>query len=102
MPVNMTINLFSLCSARQIGGSTYQCKNHGPVLSVTKRKVTFESVNPVLTVSLRTGFSKLYVELSALLITENACYRRRLEHYFSRKMGHDVRHEDGKDAVVDR
>ena len=66
-------NIFSAFPVVWMSGTTYQCKNQGPGLSVTKRMVVFESLRPVLTVSRRTGFAKLYAVLFALRTTENAC-----------------------------
>lgn len=53
--------------------NAYQWKNHGPALSVTKRKVTLSPGVPILTVSLQIGLTKFGVLLPATLTTANLC-----------------------------
>ena len=76
MPVNMTVvnpKVRNMQGGEKKLNETNQCIIHGPSLSVWKRMVTLSVEPPMLTTSRRTGFTKLYVELPALRITEKLC-----------------------------
>ena len=80
MPVNMAAMKITYQQHEIISGdNSYQCKYHGPGLSVTKRMVTLSAklpgtLLPIDTTSRRTGFLKLYALVPALRMTEKTCW----------------------------
>lgn len=78
--------------------------NHGPGLSVTKRIVTLSLIawEPMETVSLLTGFTKLNFWLPGTLITSNVCYRSQSAHGgSSRDCGEADSHREDEEHAVE-